>query len=99
MLDKADAYKVIGQSYRELGQYPLAESRLRSAIELAVQMGSVLSEAEASRELGLLYAAIGCNQEALGLLGTASQLFQRLGARVDLADVSTRINQLEESLA
>ena len=37
MLDKADAYKVIGQSYRELGQYPLAESRLRSAIEFAVQ--------------------------------------------------------------
>ena len=61
-LDKADSYKVIGRSYRELGQFPLAESRLRSAIELAVRTGSILSEAEASRELALLYVAMGCKQ-------------------------------------
>lgn len=37
--------------YRETGRPALAESRLRSAIELAVSTGSVLGEAEASREL------------------------------------------------
>ena len=38
-LDKADAYKVIGRVYRETGRHALAESRLRSAIELAVSTG------------------------------------------------------------
>jgi tetratricopeptide (TPR) repeat protein len=98
-LDKADAYKVIGRTYRETGRYPLAESRLRSAIELAVNTGSILSQAEASRELALLYEVMGRKQEALRLLSAAHELFSRLGARVDLLDVSTRINHLEETLA
>jgi tetratricopeptide (TPR) repeat protein len=98
-LDKADAYRVIGRTYREIGRYPLAESRLRSAIELAVDTESVLSEAEATRELAVLYEVMGRKQDALGLLNAAHALFTRLGARVDLADVVTRINQLEETVA
>lgn len=98
-LDKADAYKVIGQVYRETGRYPLAESRLRTAMELALTTGSVLSQAEVSRELALLYEAMGRKQEALRLLNAAYQLFKRLDARVDLVDVSTRIALLEETLA
>ena len=69
----------------------LAEARLRSAVELAVATGSVLSEAEASRELALLYQVMGRNQEALGLLNSAHRLFGRLDARVDLVDVSTKV--------
>jgi tetratricopeptide (TPR) repeat protein len=98
-LDKADAYRVIGRAYRETGRYPLAESRLRSAMELAVNTGSVLSEAEAAREMALLYQAMGRGHEALAYLNVARTLFGRLDARLDLVDVSTRINQLEESLA
>jgi tetratricopeptide (TPR) repeat protein len=98
-LDKADAYKVIGRAYRETGRYPLAESRLRSAVELAVSTGSILSEAEVSRELALLYEAMGRRHEALGLLNAAHGLFSRLDARLDLVDVSSRINRLEEALA
>src|SRR6266566_3007000 len=60
---KAEAYRVIGMVYRETGRIVLAESRLRSAIELAVAAGAVLGEAEASRELALLYQAMGRNQE------------------------------------
>ena len=96
-LDKADAYKVIGRVYRETGRHALAESRLRSAVELAVSTGSILSEAEASRELALLYQAISRNQEALRLLNTAHRLFSRLDARVDLVDVSTKVVRLEET--
>src|SRR6266550_1534802 len=81
---KADAYRVIGMVYRETGRVVLAESRLRSAIDLAVAAGAVLGEAEASRELALLYQSMGRNQDALRLLSTASRLFQRLDARVDL---------------
>lgn len=98
-LDKADAYKVIGRAYRETHRYPLAESRLRSAMELAMGTGSILSEAEASRELGLLYEVMGRKQEALGFLNAAEDLFSRLNARGDLADIATRIDQLEKSVA
>lgn len=98
-LDKADAYKVIGRAYRETNRYPLAESRLRSAMELAAETGSILSEAEASRELALLYEVMGRKQEALEYLNTAERLFSRLNARGDLADVASRIDQLEKSVA
>jgi putative nucleotidyltransferase with HDIG domain len=96
-LDKADAYKVIGRVYRETGQLALAEARLTAAIELAVGTQSVLSEAEASRELALLYQAMGRNQDALRLLSAAHRLFGRLDARLDLVDVSGRVQRLEDT--
>jgi putative nucleotidyltransferase with HDIG domain len=96
-LDKADAYKVLGRIYRETGRNALAESRLRMAVELAVSTGSILSEAEASRELALLYQSMGRNQEALRYLNAAHRLFGRLDARVDLVDVSTKVQRLEET--
>jgi putative nucleotidyltransferase with HDIG domain len=96
-LDKTDAYRVIGRVYRETGRYALAEARLRSAVELAVSTGSILSEAEASRELAILYQNMGRNQEALRLLNAAHRLFGRLDARVDLVDVSTKVVRLEET--
>ncbi|HEY8196567.1 MAG TPA: HD domain-containing phosphohydrolase [Gemmatimonadales bacterium] len=96
-LDKADAYKVIGRVYRETGRHALAESRLRSAIDLAISTGSILSEAEADREMALLYQSMGRNQEALKLLNAAHRLFGRLEARVDLVDVSTKVHRLEET--
>src|SRR6059036_20031 len=92
---KADAYRVIGIVYRETGRLVLAESRLRSAIELAVAAGAALAEAEASRELAVLYQAMGRNQDALRLLNTASRLFQRLDARVDLVDVGRKTAELK----
>src|SRR6266550_2233130 len=73
----------------------LAESRLKSAIELAVGAGSVLNEAEASRELALLYQAMGRNQEALGLLNAAHRLFGRLDARAHLVHVAGKMAELE----
>ena len=95
--DKSDAYRVIGMVYRETGRVALAESRLRAAIELAVSTGTLLSEAEASRELALLYQAAGRNQEALGLLHSAHRQFRRLDAGADLVDVGGKVAQLEET--
>ncbi|HEX9394578.1 MAG TPA: HD domain-containing phosphohydrolase [Gemmatimonadales bacterium] len=92
---KADAYRVIGMVYRETDRPALAESRLRSAIELATAAGSVLGEAEASRELALLYQSMGRNQEALRLLNAAYRLFRRLDARVDLIHVGGKVAELE----
>lgn len=95
--DKADAYRVIGRVFRETGRPALAESRLKAAIELAVSTGSVLSEAEASRELALLFQATGRNQDALRFLNTAHRLFLRLDAQVDLVDVAGKVQRLEET--
>ncbi len=95
--DKADAYRVIGRVFRETGRPALAESRLRAAIDLAVKTNSVLSEAEASRELALLYQTTGRNQDALRFLSTAHRLFLRLDARVDLVDVAGKMERLEET--
>src|SRR3989442_12646578 len=80
--------------HREPGRAALAESRLRSAIELGVSAGSVLNEAEASCELALLYQAMGRNQEALTLLNAAHRLFRRLDARVDLVYVGGKESEL-----
>jgi putative nucleotidyltransferase with HDIG domain len=96
-IDKADAYKMLGVVFREIGRPALAESRLRVALELAASAGSVLSEAEASRELALLHQALGRNQEALQLLTGAHRLFRRLNAHVDLVDVAGKVAQLEST--
>lgn len=96
-LDKADAYKLLGVVYRETGHLALAEARLRAAVDLATQSGSILSEAEASRELGRLYQAMGRNQEALALLAGAHRLFGRLDAQRDLVDVAAKRLRLEET--
>ena len=93
--NKSEAYKMIGMVYRETGRPALAESRLRTAIELAVSTGSVLNEAEAARELALLMQAMGRNQDALTLLNTAHRLFLRLDARVDLVHVDGKVSELE----
>ena len=93
--DKSEAYRMIGMVYRETGRPALAESRMRTAIELAVRANSVLNEAEASRELALLMQAMGRNQDALTLLNTAHRLFRRLDARVDLVYVGGKVAELE----
>src|SRR5437762_6600675 len=88
---KADAYRVIGMVYRETGRLALAESRLRSAIEPAAAAGSVLNEAEASRELALLYQAMDRTHHALRMLSATHELFRRLDARVDLVHVGGKL--------
>jgi HD-GYP domain-containing protein (c-di-GMP phosphodiesterase class II) len=94
---KADAYRVIGMVYRVTGRHALAESRLESAIAMASTAGAVLIEAEASRELALLYQAMSRNHETLRLLNRAHRLFTRLNARHDLVNVGGKVGELESA--
>jgi putative nucleotidyltransferase with HDIG domain len=94
-LAKADAYKMLGMIFRETGRPALAESRLRTAIELAIATGALLSEAESTRELALLCQSMGRNQDALALLSTAYRLFGQLHAQVDQVDVASKVEELE----
>ena len=88
------AYRVIGKVLRDSGRLALAEDRLRIAMRLALECRWVLGQAEASRELGRLYQGTGRKQEALALFREAYDLFGRLAARVDLRDLSRRIDEL-----
>jgi putative nucleotidyltransferase with HDIG domain len=92
---KADAYKFLGVVYRETSRPVLAEARLKSAIQLAAECGSLLGEAEASRELARLHQSMGRNQEALSLLNAARGLFVRLEAAGDLSDITSRVADFE----
>jgi putative nucleotidyltransferase with HDIG domain len=92
---RAQAYRIIGMVYRETGRPALAESRLRSAIELAVAAESALNEAVARRELAILYQGMARNQDALMLLNEAHELFSRLDARGDLVYVDGKMAELE----
>src|SRR5205807_633252 len=79
---KADAYRVLGMIYRETGRPALAESRLKSAIELAVGAASVLNEAEASRELALLYQTtvrLGAYLHDLGKVRVPHEILSKPG--------------------
>lgn len=93
--DKSSAYKFLGVIYRDTGALALAESRLRSAIELASDAGAPLHEAEAARELAILYQLQGRSQEALRLLNASHRLFGRLDARHELVDVTAKREKLE----
>jgi putative nucleotidyltransferase with HDIG domain len=94
---KSAAYRVIGVVYRETGRLALAESRLRSAVELAGEAGTLLHGAEATRDLALVYQAMGRNQEALALLNAAHGQFNRLNARIDLINVGAKVLELEQT--
>jgi putative nucleotidyltransferase with HDIG domain len=93
--NKSDAYRVVGAVYRATGRVQLAEARLRMGIDLAGSVGAVLEEAEATREMALLYGEMGRNQDALRLLNGAYRLFGRLDARTDMVDVASRVDKLE----
>lgn len=92
---RSDAYRVVGMVYRETGRPLLAERELRTAIDLAVASGSLLSQAEACRELALVFQSQARNQDTLRYLNEALRLFRRLNARLDQVDVTGKVAELE----
>jgi tetratricopeptide (TPR) repeat protein len=91
---KAGAHRLLGMIFRERSQIALAESHLRSALEIAANSCAPLIQADAAKELATLYQAGGRAVEALDLLLLAQELYRQLGAQADLADVEDRIETL-----
>ncbi len=89
--EKGAANRVLGVVFRETRRPALAESRLRSSVEIAVSTRCPLGEAEARRELAELHRWQRRSTDALAELDNASSLFSRLGARADVADIEHRI--------
>jgi tetratricopeptide (TPR) repeat protein len=95
--DKAGAHRVLGMVFRERGQPALAESHLRSALEIAAGADCPLTEADAAKELARLYWKQGRSAAALELLQRARSVYQRLEAGADLAQMAEQIALLEAS--
>jgi len=93
--DRSAANRVLGVVFRETRRPALAESRLRSAVEIAISTHCPLSEAEARQELAELYRRQGRSADALAELTIADDLFSRLGARADVAQVERRIARMQ----
>jgi tetratricopeptide (TPR) repeat protein len=91
---KAGAHRLLGMIYRERGHIALAESHLRSALEVAANSCAPLIQADAAKELAALYQAEGKAIEALDLLLLAHELYVQLRAQADLADIEDRIESL-----
>jgi len=91
---KAGAHRLLGMVFRQRGQPALAESHLRSALEISASSCCPLIEADAAKELATLYQAEGRRGDALGFLLLARELYSQLKAGADLADVDQRIEAL-----
>jgi putative nucleotidyltransferase with HDIG domain len=87
----ADAYRMLGMVCRDAGEFALARTRLRLAVEFASASGSALSEAEALRELAYLHARTGCIDEALDLLVRATSGLSRLKPCMQHAEMTAGI--------
>jgi tetratricopeptide (TPR) repeat protein len=92
--DKAGAHRLLGMVFRRRGQMALAESHLRSALEIAASTDCPLTEADAAKELARLYQVQRRLDAALNLLERARAVYQRLEAVADLTDVVEQIASL-----
>jgi putative nucleotidyltransferase with HDIG domain len=92
----AEALKFYGAIYRETDKPHLAEVHLSQAVEIAARCKIPLTEAEAHRELSLVFRSQNRNREALHALNRAHVLFTELRAQREQAEVTKRVAQLEE---
>lgn len=92
---KAGAHRLLGMVFRKRGEIALAESHLRSALEIAASACAPLIEADAAKELAALYEQVGRRDDAIGLLSLARELYGQLRARPDLGEVEERIEALQ----
>ncbi len=94
VVEEADCRRVLGAIYAHTGNPERALVHLTAAINLAIDAEIPLTEAEAWRELGYFRAGQGRVDEAYQALEEAVALFDRLGARHEVAEVSRRLSEL-----
>ncbi len=92
---KAGAHRLLGMVFSKRGEMALAESHLRSALEIAAGASAPLIQADAAKELAALYERQGRRDDAVGLLTLARALYGELRARVDVGEVEERIESLQ----
>ena len=91
VVEEADVYRVLGAIFRRVGQLRIAESNLLAACAHARTTGAALTEAESLRELGRLRVDQGNSAAAANVFREAGEVFGRLGAKGDLADIESSL--------
>ena len=78
----ADAYRILGGVLRRSGELAAAQTRLQLAVEVASTSRCALSEAEATRDLAIVLAALGQVPQGLAMMARAASELQRLKPEV-----------------
>jgi tetratricopeptide (TPR) repeat protein len=91
----AGAHRLLGMVYARKETRALAESHLRSALEIAAGACAPLIQADSAKELATLYEQQGRRPEAVELLSLARELYRNLKAQVDASEVEQRITLLQ----
>jgi len=93
----AEAHRLYGAIFREIGQHRRAEMELQLALRLAQSCGHELLEAEVEDETARLLVAQGRTREALQALNRAARLLEATAVRREVTDVQRRLDRLEET--
>ncbi len=91
----AEAYKLYGMLYREIGRTHLAEVNLSQALSLAQMVEDRLLEAETWTEWANLHSDCGRAREALVALNNAHRLFLELRATRDVLQVERLFEEMQ----
>jgi len=95
--DRAAAHRILGVIFRETGRLSLAESHLRSSLEMAHGAECRLAEARAFRDLARLQLKTDRSAEALSSFGRACDLFTEAGAQSELLETHREEIELQLS--
>lgn len=87
--------KTYGIIAREAGDYLRAEEHLTRAQEIAQRRADQLVFADATKAKADLHRRQGRNRDSLHCLNAAHRAFSQLRARLDVADVNSRVSRLE----
>ncbi|MGD1993979.1 MAG: adenylate/guanylate cyclase domain-containing protein, partial [Anaerolineae bacterium] len=105
---EADCRRVLGVLYAQAGDYLEAESLLREAVNLYLQLDAPYGWALALFELGRLYRTLaGVSQtartewraKAVTVLDQATEQFEQLGARYDLKLAQAALSEVRAEVA
>ncbi|MCP4542219.1 MAG: tetratricopeptide repeat protein [Chloroflexi bacterium] len=105
---ETECRRVLGTLHARAGDYLEAETLLREAVDLSLQLNAPYSRGQALFELGCLYesmariddpARVEWRTKALTVLDEAVEQFERLGAARDLQNARATLSQLEAETA
>ncbi len=101
---ETDCRRVLGTLHARAGDYSEAETLLREAVDLSLQLNAPYSRGQALFELGCLYESLARTDDpaqadwrakSLTVLEEAIEQFERLGAARDLQMARATLSQLE----
>jgi putative nucleotidyltransferase with HDIG domain len=90
-----ETFRHMGVIARTRGDLPEAERQLTAALANAMAREDLLLAAESSREQAELFEMMGKNTQTLQALSQSHQLFTKLRAKHNLADLEKRVGRLE----